>query len=120
LAKQQQQQQQQSDPMNEDDCLYDDLDVVDTSNKSQAKIPTTTTTKKNAYPKSFAEQVEELQSHATVLQEENENLKRNIGTLFRTAKAEVQRKNDQIARLQAQLDDAQQQQQQLNKPNSAR
>lgn len=39
-----------------------------------------------------------------LLEEENLRLKRNIGTLFRTAKNEIQRKDNQIERLQNQLE----------------
>lgn len=38
------------------------------------------------------------------LRAENEALKRNIGTLYRTAKAELARKDERIASLQGQVD----------------
>ncbi len=38
------------------------------------------------------------------LSDENQRLKRNIGTLYRTAKAEVKRKNDEIKRLTAEIE----------------
>lgn len=39
-----------------------------------------------------------------ILKEENESLKRNMGTLYRTAKAELKRKDERITRLQDQVD----------------
>ena len=45
-----------------------------------------------------------------ILRAENLRLKRNIGTLFRTAKHEMKRKDDRIERLQRQLEELQQQQ----------
>jgi hypothetical protein len=38
------------------------------------------------------------------LRAENETLKRNIGTLYRTAKAELARKDERIGSLQSQID----------------
>jgi hypothetical protein len=38
------------------------------------------------------------------LSEENQRLKRNIGTLYRTAKAELKRKNDEIKRLTSEIE----------------
>jgi len=43
-----------------------------------------------------------LKEHIKAIEEENLRLKRNIGTLFRTAKNEIHRKDDQIQRLQQQ------------------
>ena len=39
-----------------------------------------------------------------ILKEENESLKRNMGTLYRTAKVELKRKDERITRLQDQVD----------------
>ena len=41
----------------------------------------------------------------TELAKANSVLKANISTLYRTARAEITRKNDRIAELQSQLDD---------------
>ena len=48
---------------------------------------------------------ESLKKTIKILQDENLLLKRNIGTLFRTAKNEIKRKDDQIEQLQCQQDD---------------
>lgn len=48
--------------------------------------------------------VQELQKQVDNLEEENRRLKRNIGTLYRTAKAEIKRKDDEIARLLHELE----------------
>ena len=45
-----------------------------------------------------------LRRKIDTLQEENLRLKRNIGTLFRTAKHEIQRKDRRIERLQHEID----------------
>lgn len=45
-----------------------------------------------------------LQKQMQILKEENESLKRNMGTLYRTAKAELKRKDERITRLQDQVD----------------
>lgn len=45
---------------------------------------------------------ESMKERIRVLEEENSRLRRNIGTLFRTAKNEIQRKDDQIDRFQRQ------------------
>lgn len=55
-------------------------------------------------PRSLVEEVKYLQAQVGQLQTENENLKRNMGTLFRTARAEIQRKDKEILRLTAELD----------------
>lgn len=99
-----------------EDMLYDDL--------MEAKVPSSSTStstihhnknsasdvaiSRNHHPKSFTQQVEELQSQVDSIQSENQRLKRNIGTLFRTARSELQRKDTEIARLMEALDRAQQ------------
>lgn len=50
-------------------------------------------------PLSLTEQVQMLQKRVMDLEQENDNLQRNIGILYRTAKAELQRKDDQIDQL---------------------
>jgi hypothetical protein len=55
----------------------------------------------------------QLQQRIKQLEEENSTLKRNIGILFRTAKNEIKRKDDQIKSLL--LEQQQQQQQQHQK-----
>lgn len=48
--------------------------------------------------------VADMQKKIDTLKAENEALKRNMGTLYRTAKAELARKDDRIATLQDQID----------------
>jgi predicted RNase H-like nuclease (RuvC/YqgF family) len=55
---------------------------------------------------SLPEQVEALQMRVVMLEKQNETLQRNIGTLYRTAVAELSRKDAQIAHLQQELLDA--------------
>ena len=48
--------------------------------------------------------MQQLRADNDRLRAENEALKRNIGTLYRTAKAELSRKDERIASLQGQVD----------------
>ena len=48
--------------------------------------------------------MQQLRADNDRLRAENEALKRNIGTLYRTAKAELARKDERIASLQGQVD----------------
>lgn len=50
--------------------------------------------------------VASMQKEIDSLKAENETLKRNMGTLYRTAKAELARKDERIASLQGQIDAA--------------
>jgi hypothetical protein len=79
------------------DELYGDL--ADTNRApiaakkpAQLKTPPTSSQIPNA-------SVQILEKRAEDLAEENRRLKRNIGTLYRTAKAEIKRKDDKIALL---------------------
>lgn len=56
------------------------------------------------HPKSLTDQVQELQATVERLQAENETLKRNMGTLFRTATAELARKDRQLLEARQQLE----------------
>lgn len=49
--------------------------------------------------------VEDLEKKVAELTRANTILKANISTLYRTAKAEIARKDDRIAELQSELDD---------------
>ena len=51
------------------------------------------------------EAMQALQKQVEDLAEENRRLRRNIGTLYRTAKAEIKRKDDEIARLVNELEE---------------
>ena len=55
-------------------------------------------------PRSLHEQVEFLEQQVNKLQAENENLKRNMGILYRTAKAEIERKDNEIESLMKQVE----------------
>lgn len=82
----------------EDDDLYDDVPMKLPAKK---KIrPTTTTAKSNHHPKNLTELVKELEQTVERLTKENSTLKRNMGTLYRTAVAELARKDRHIERLQ--------------------
>jgi hypothetical protein len=84
------------DDFNDDDNLYKDLSATTT------KCPPTKRQKLSAVAASpiAAPSEQQLQE----LTEENQRLKRNIGTLYRTAKAEIKRKNDEINRLKTELE----------------
>mmetsp|Transcript_4802 Transcript_4802/g.4526 ORF Transcript_4802/g.4526 Transcript_4802/m.4526 type:complete len:87 (+) Transcript_4802:269-529(+) len=76
---------------NNDESLYDDLKTL------SAATTTTATISANNDKK-------QLQH----LKEENEKLKRNIGTLYRTAKKELERKDERLRQLEIQLEQQQQ------------
>ena len=85
--------------------LYDDLDDVKVASASNdaasSKVP-----KKSSvgHPKSLTEQVDDLQAQVNRLQQENDNLKRSMGTLYRTAQAELARKDKEIASLREKIE----------------
>jgi hypothetical protein len=75
---------------------------------SQDQGDTTKTAGSNTFQKqsppppavrSLVQEVEYLQERERLLGQENEILKRNMGTLYRTAMAEIQRKDEEMARL---------------------
>lgn len=72
--------------------------------RKQVKETTAQHTNNNHHPRSLVEEVKHLQEKVGKLAKENETLKRNMGTLFRTATAEVQRKDKEILRLTTELD----------------
>ncbi|CAB9496773.1 expressed unknown protein [Seminavis robusta] len=53
---------------------------------------------------SLADHIKELETQLAASQKENETLKRNMGTLYRTAKNEIDSKNSHIELLTKQLD----------------
>ncbi|GKZ00744.1 hypothetical protein MPSEU_001026300 [Mayamaea pseudoterrestris] len=55
---------------------------------------------------SLTAHVEALTATVAQLSTENETLKRNMGILFRTARAEIERKDHEIHLLQAELDES--------------
>ena len=83
----------------EDDDLYGDLTTV-------AVKPATTSQLTFASKQSpvTPSEVGELQQRVASLKEENETLRRNMGILYRTAKAELDRKDKTINQLQNDLD----------------
>jgi predicted RNase H-like nuclease (RuvC/YqgF family) len=54
-------------------------------------------------PKSLVDEVQDLQGRVEALERENSVLRRNMGTLYRTAIAELGRKDAQIEELQREL-----------------
>lgn len=97
----------------ESEDLYGDIDdspvfpISMTANTAQAAQltaagSTATTAKSASHPRSLVEEVKFLQNKVSKLQKENEVLKRNMGILFRTATAEIQRKDKEILRLNSQ------------------
>ena len=109
----------------EDVLLYDDLHDAKLPAVRSFLAPATPTTTTNDHPShpshsilqlqqqqqqqqhrplSFSQQVQELQQRVQMLEQENETLKRNIGTLYRTAKRELSRKDQHIQRLESELD----------------
>lgn len=82
--------------MADEDLLYGDL--------NDGALASNPQTSKGTISLSLVSHTQVLEERVRKLEEENENLKRNIGTLFRTAKAEIQRKDAEIASLTQQLE----------------
>ena len=98
----------------ESEDLYGDIDesavfpVSATKNSAQSALSASTVSAATAsahlknpshHPRPLVEEVAFLQDKVTKLEKENEVLKRNMGILFRTATAEIQRKDKEILRL---------------------
>lgn len=84
--------------MSDDDTdLYDDL--KETTVPPQAKKM-----KPSASIVSLENRIKTLESQRSETTKENEILKRNMGSLYRTAKAEIRRKDAEIDSLQQQLE----------------
>lgn len=77
----------------ESEDLYGDIDETPVF-----AAPAAASAKSNA-PRSLVQEVQFLQDKVAKLEKENEVLKRNMGILFRTATAEIQRKDKEISRL---------------------
>jgi hypothetical protein len=110
-----------------DDDLYDDLDrklpppyeeATDRSNSDRSPcladketpLPSSAhhcaaaaSSSVDRRPKSLVEEVQDLQGRVETLERENSVLRRNMGTLYRTAVAELGRKDAQIEELQREL-----------------
>jgi predicted RNase H-like nuclease (RuvC/YqgF family) len=81
--------------MAENDDLYGDLEnAVAKKNTSTISAPNEL---KNVEPSKLQQEMDHLKT-------ENETLKRNMGILYRTAKAELERKDRTIESLQSELD----------------
>merc|ERR1712003_38973 len=87
----------------ESDDLYKDLNETLFNKKKLKSDGKSIILGKNATEFIDGKYVVDLRQQITNLQEENETLKRNIGTLFRTAKGEITRKDSEIARLQGKI-----------------
>jgi predicted nucleic acid-binding Zn-ribbon protein len=84
-----------------DDDLYDDL--VDTKATATASALKKSAPSNTLQPKSFSDELDALQKRVALIEKENETLRRNMGTLYRTAKSELGRKDAEIDRLREQL-----------------
>ena len=83
------------------DELYNDIELYAVN---EAKKPEGSSERKPAgVPLSLTEENETLRVQLKKLQQENDNLKRNIGILYRTAKAELERKDAIIQGLEHDL-----------------
>jgi len=101
-------------PEREEVDLYDDLGDTKPAHGSTGTATFTSSsakTKKSTGPKSFVDQVSELEKQVQKLVKENDQLKRNMGTLYRTAKHEIQRKDAEIESLMKDVESLQQQHQ---------
>ncbi|GAX14706.1 hypothetical protein FisN_11Hh247 [Fistulifera solaris] len=87
----------------DDDDLYDD--VMDVKPAAKTTQSSDRQADHSSGPLSLTEQVQMLQERVKELERENEQLQRNMGTLYRTAKAELQRKDDQIQQLMKETKD---------------
>lgn len=83
--------------MEEGDDLYDDLDNVQME-KSSLSAPN-----KSKSTIELEKQIEVQQARVAALEKENETLRRNMGTLFRTARTEMERKDAEIKSLSKQI-----------------
>lgn len=75
--------------------------VASSSSASMAHLPSSRTN--NSKTLSITDELEQAKLKISKLENENQILKRNIGTLYRTATNEIKRKDDQISRLRTEL-----------------
>eukprot|EP00541_Cyclophora_tenuis_P002016 CAMPEP_0116561128 /NCGR_PEP_ID=MMETSP0397-20121206/11399_1 /TAXON_ID=216820 /ORGANISM="Cyclophora tenuis, Strain ECT3854" /LENGTH=116 /DNA_ID=CAMNT_0004087213 /DNA_START=175 /DNA_END=525 /DNA_ORIENTATION=+ len=80
------------------DELYGDLDEAYTPPISKNKNNSNSSINTNV--SKLQDEVRLLRNQVSSLQQENEVLKRNMGTLFRTARAEIRRKDLRIEELE--------------------
>ena len=84
------------------DDFYDDVDIMPSSSSSSSSKANTAKLQTDITSSTTTSSAT-LQSQVTLLEKENQVLKVNIATLFRTAKAELRRKDKQIERLNEEL-----------------
>ena len=87
----------------EEDDLYGDIDDTPVFPTKTAAAESARS-RSSSQPLSLVDQVGHLEQKVAQLQRENEVLKRNMGTLYRTARAELSRKDKEITRLATELD----------------
>lgn len=80
--------------------------IQKTSNalKSSASVTSARTNTSENRPLSLVDQLKLMEERIAFLEQENLQLKRNIGTLYRTAKREISRKDNHISRMMQNLD----------------
>lgn len=94
----------------EDDELYGDLNTIKThtreieSQSKNASARQTHSIHSTTYPDE--ESMTKLQAEFEKMKKENETLRRNIGTLYRTAKMELERKDARISVLEGNMKSA--------------
>ena len=91
--------------MEDEHDLYGDIDETPVFS-SAAAGGTAADNDTKSRPMSLVEENKFLREKVAKLQGENDVLQRNMGTLFRTATAEIQRKDKEILRLATELDKA--------------
>lgn len=93
----------------DEDDLYADMEDTKpaakgtTTRRTNSSSNSSSTAIATRNPKPLTEHVQELQQQVDNLKHENKILQRNMGTLYRTAMAELKRKDAQILELQEQL-----------------
>ncbi|CAH1973570.1 unnamed protein product [Acanthoscelides obtectus] len=90
-------------PDSDNDHMYDDIEDFDLG-KEVEKLKTENSMLKD-HITSLERDIEKLTKAIVTLKKVQENLEKNISSLYLTAKAEIDRKNRQIAELQRELDD---------------
>lgn len=97
----------------EDDLLYDDLPTTQlptvAASSSSIHAKKVVTGQNPAPQQSLFPALNNSSKKQAILEQESETLKRNIGTLYRTAKAELKRKDEEIARLLGEIERLQKQ-----------
>ena len=90
-----------------DDDLYGDLEhtVAKPQPKTTANAPVSTPFSTSSLPNNTSpSEISQMQQQIQSLKEERDTLQKNIGILYRTAKAELQRKDRTINQLQDEVD----------------